>query len=333
MVLVAGLFAGTLGGIVGTGSSLVLMPILVVMFGPRQAVPIMAVAAFAGNLGRVLAWRREIDWRACAAYSVTAVPGAMLGARLLLAIPAGVAETALGVFFLALIPARRWLARREFRLTRTHLMLLGAPLGVLTGVVVSTGPLTVPLFTFYGLERGAFLGTEAASSLGMYAAKAATFRALGALPLELLLHGLAVGATLMAGSFAGRFVVLRLSPASYRSLIDGLMAISGISLAVGRVPLIGPISARAPSPPCLSTTCASGTCASTTGASTTCARRARAPWTCAPWTCASWTSSRSSSCCSRAWSRASPWPLSPDAPSAPPRASRPQPPAPGRCSS
>ena len=111
LVLVAGLFAGTLGGIVGTGSSLVLMPFLVVMFGPRQAVPIMAVAAITGNLGRVLAWRREIDWRACAAYCATAVPGAMLGARLLLAIPPGVAETALGVFFLALIPARRWLAR------------------------------------------------------------------------------------------------------------------------------------------------------------------------------------------------------------------------------
>lgn len=230
LVLVAGLLAGTLGGIVGTGSSLVMMPILVVMFGPRQAVPIMAVAAIMGNLGRVLAWRREIDWRACGAYCATAVPGAMLGARLLLSIPPGLAETALGVFFLALIPARRWLARRAFRISRTHLLVLGAPLGVLTGVVVSTGPLTVPLFTFYGLERGAFLGTEAASSLGMYAAKAATFHALGALPLEVLLQGLIVGATLMAGSFAGRFVVLRLSAAAYRSLIDGLMAFSGASL-------------------------------------------------------------------------------------------------------
>ena len=133
-------------------------------------------------------------------------------------------------FFLALIPARRWLARREFRITLTHLMLLGAPLGVLTGVAVSTGPLTVPLFTFYGLERGAFLGTEAASSLGMYAAKAEAFRALGALPLEILLHGLAVGATLMAGSFAGRAVVLRLSARTYRSLIDALIAVSGAAL-------------------------------------------------------------------------------------------------------
>jgi uncharacterized membrane protein YfcA len=230
LVLVVGLFAGTLGGIVGTGSSLVLMPILVVMFGPRQAVPIMAIAAILGNFGRVLAWRRDIDWRACGAYCSTAVPGAMIGARLLLTIPPGVAETALGVFFLALIPVRRWLGRRQFRLRLTHLMLLGAPLGLLTGLVVSTGPLTVPLFTFYGLERGAFLGTEAAGSIGVYVAKVATFQAFGALPLEVVLQGLGVGLTLMAGSFVGRFLVLKLSPATYRSLIDGLMLCSGVSL-------------------------------------------------------------------------------------------------------
>jgi uncharacterized membrane protein YfcA len=230
LVLLAGLAAGTLGGIVGTGSSLVLMPILIIMFGPRQAVPIMAVAAIMGNLGRVLAWRRDIDWRACGAYCTTAVPGAMIGAKLLLAIPPGMAETALGVFFLSLIPLRRWLARREFRLALTHLMLLGAPLGVLTGLVVSTGPLTVPLFTFYGLERGAFLGTEAAGSIGMYAAKVATFQVLGALPMEVLVQGLIVGSTLMAGSFVGRFVVLALSPGVYRHLIDGLMLCSGVSL-------------------------------------------------------------------------------------------------------
>lgn len=230
LVLVVGLFAGTIGGIVGTGSSIVLMPILVAMFGPRQAVPIMALAAVLGNLGRVLAWRREIDWRACGAYCATAVPGAMIGARLLLGIPPGVAETALGVFFLSLIPVRHWLAKRSFRLTRTHLMLLGAPLGVLTGLVVSTGPLTVPLFTFHGLERGAFLGTEAASSVAMYAAKIATFQAFGALPAQVLVQGFIVGLTLMAGSFIGKFVVLKLSAHAYRWMIDALMAISGVAL-------------------------------------------------------------------------------------------------------
>jgi uncharacterized protein len=230
VLLAFGLFAGTLGGIVGTGSSIVMMPVLVTMFGPRQAIPIMAIAAIMGNLGRVLAWRREIDWSACGAYCLTAVPGAVLGARLLLEIPPGVAETALGLFFLSLIPLRRWLARHEFRVSRTHLMLLGAPLGVLTGVVATTGPLTVPLFTFHGLERGAFLGTEAAGSIGMYVAKVATFQAFGALTPEVLWRGIGVGSTLMGGSFAGRFVVLRLSAETYRYLIDALMLCSGASL-------------------------------------------------------------------------------------------------------
>jgi len=229
-VLVVGLGAGTLGGVIGTGSSIVLMPVLVILFGPRQAVPIMAIAAILGNAGRVIAWRREIDWRACLAYCATAVPGAVLGARLLLAIPPGAAELALGVFFLSLIPLRRWLAQREFRLSRLHLALLGAPLGLLTGLVVSTGPLTVPLFTFYGLERGGLLGTEAAASIGMYGAKVAAFQALGALPVSVVLDGLIVGSSLMAGSFIGRAIVLALTPGAYRTLVDALMLCSGLTL-------------------------------------------------------------------------------------------------------
>ena len=215
-MLVVGLGAGTLGGVIGTGSSIVLMPVLVILFGPRQAVPIMAIAAVMGNAGRVIAWWREIDWRACFAYCATAVPGA--------------AELALGVFFLSLIPLRRWLAQRSFRLSRLHLALLGAPLGLLTGLVVSTGPLTVPVFTFYGLERGGLLGTEAAASIGMYASKVATFQALGALPLPVMLDGLIVGSSLMAGSFIGRAIVLALTPGAYRTLVDGLMLCSGLTL-------------------------------------------------------------------------------------------------------
>ena len=44
-VLATGLVAGTIGGIVGFGSSIMLMPVLMIVFGPLQAVPIMAIAA------------------------------------------------------------------------------------------------------------------------------------------------------------------------------------------------------------------------------------------------------------------------------------------------
>jgi len=230
LVLVVGVAAGMLSGIVGTGSSMMLMPILVVCFGPQQAVPIMAIGAVMGNLGKVLAWWREIDWRACGAYAVTAVPGAALGVHTLLILPAHAVDVALGLFFIAMIPARRWLARRSVKFTLAHLALIGAPVGFLTGIVVSTGPITVPVFTSYGLERGAFLATEAAGSLAVYAAKIAAFKQFGALPGSVIVKGLIVGAALMTGSFCARSVVLRMTPAAFRTLVDGLMLASGGSL-------------------------------------------------------------------------------------------------------
>ena len=56
LILAIGLVAGTLGGIVGFGSSIMLMPVLVIVFGPLQAVPIMAIAAIMANASRVAAW-------------------------------------------------------------------------------------------------------------------------------------------------------------------------------------------------------------------------------------------------------------------------------------
>ena len=230
LVLFVGVAAGMLSGIVGTGSSMLLMPILVIFFGPQQAVPIMAIGAVMGNLGKVCAWWREIDWKACGAYAVTAVPGAVLGVHTLLALPAHFVDIALGVFFVAMIPTRRWLAHRAVKFSLWHLALIGGPVGFLTGIVVSTGPITVPVFTSYGLERGAFLATEAAGSMAVYATKIAAFKGFGALPLGVIIKGAIAGTALMSGSFMAKSVVVRMKPATFRLLVDGLMLSSGLSL-------------------------------------------------------------------------------------------------------
>jgi len=229
-VLAVGLAAGTLSGIVGFGSSIMLMPVLVIAFGPRQAVPIMAIAAIMANLSRILVWWRDVDWRTVGAYSATAVPSAALGVATLLTLPPRVIEAALGAFFIAMIGVRRWMAAHGMKLNLAHLALLGVPVGYLTGIVVSTGPLTAPLFLATGLVKGAFLSTEAAASLAVYLAKAVVFRGFGALPLDVVVKGLLTGSTLMAGAFIAKRFVLKLEPDSFRLLMDGLMLVSGATL-------------------------------------------------------------------------------------------------------
>jgi uncharacterized membrane protein YfcA len=230
LVLAIGLAAGTLGGIVGFGTSILLLPPLVIVFGPKEAVPIMAIVALMANLSRVAAWWREVDWKACAVYSLTGVPFAALGATTLLRMDPGLIEVVLGVFFILSIPMRRMLT--GFRVRLWQLAPVGAVIGFLTGIVASTGPINTPFFLAYGLVKGAYLSTEAMASLGIFVTKAVVFHHYGALPWPLLAKGLIVGTSVTLGSFLAKRFVLRLDPASFRLLMDVLLLVAGVTMIV-----------------------------------------------------------------------------------------------------
>jgi uncharacterized membrane protein YfcA len=229
-VLVLGVIAGTLGGVIGFGSSIMLMPPLVILFGPREAVPIMAVAALLANASRVFIWWRQVDWRAVAAYSCAGVPAAALGASTLLSFPQRLIEVVMGTFFLAVIPARRWLARQDLRINLWQLALAGAVVGYITGIVVSTGPINAPFFLAFGLVKGAYIGTEALGSLAVYVSKTLVFRGFGALPWDIISKGLVIGSSLMAGSFVAKRLVLGIEAAQFRLLIEGLLLVAGLTM-------------------------------------------------------------------------------------------------------
>ena len=229
-VLTVGLLAGAISGVIGTGSSIMLVPVLVWQFGPQEAVPIMAVAAIIGNLSRILAWWRSVDWRAMFAYSIAAVPGAAIGAKTLLVLPARAVDLAIAIFLLSVIPLRRWLAAHDLKPRLWHLTIIGAILGFVTGIVVTTGPISVPVFLMYGLVKGAFLATEAASSLAVYVAKTLTFRTLGAMPWDTFAKGLITGGSLMAGTFLSKRFVMTLDANAFRYMLDGLILVAALAM-------------------------------------------------------------------------------------------------------
>lgn len=233
LVLIVGLVAGVISGIIGTGSSIMLLPILTYVYGPKEAIPIVAVAAVMANVSRILVWSRSVDWRAVAAYAATGIPAAALGARTMLVLPPHVVDATIGIFFLAMIPMRRRCAAYLRQLSLRHLAFAGAIIGFLTGIVVSTGPISVPVFLGYGLTKGSFIGTEAAASLTIYITKTLTFQSFGALPFATLAKGLTVGGSLMVGSLLAKPFLLRLTPETFRHVMDALLLGTGASLLWG----------------------------------------------------------------------------------------------------
>ena len=232
MILALGLAAGTIGGIVGFGTSIMLLPPLVIFFGPLEAVPVMAIAGMLANLSRVAVWWRTLDLRVCAVYSATAIPGAALGAMTLLRMNTRAVEAFLGVFFLGMILVRRWLQARGFRMRLWQMALVGAVIGYLSGIVASTGPINTPFYLAYGLSKGAFLATEAVGSLSVSLTKALVFNYFGALPWSTLSKGLIVGSSVMAGSWVAKGYVMKLDPSRFRLLMDALMLVAGITMIV-----------------------------------------------------------------------------------------------------
>ena len=172
VVLALGLGAGTLSGIVGFGASIMLMPALMLAFGPLEAVPIMAIAGLLANFSRVVVWWREVDWRANAFYCITAIRWRRWArARCCCSIRAS-SRASSGCLFLLMIPMRRWLFARGLRIEAWHLTLVGAGIGFLSGMVASTGPINTPFFLAYGLVKGAYLSTEALGSMAIGITKA-----------------------------------------------------------------------------------------------------------------------------------------------------------------
>jgi uncharacterized protein len=232
-VLALALVAGTIGGLIGFGSSIILMPALVLAVGPREAVPIIAISGLMANASRVAVWRREVDWRAAAAFSATAIPTAALGARTLVALDAQKIQLALGVFFLAMIPARRWLLASGFTVGLRGMALAGAGIGYLSGLVATVGPINTPFFLAHGLVKGAFVSTEAMASVMMGMSKATVLRTFGALPAETLAKGFVVGSALMVGSWASKRLMSKIDVAHFQLLMDAVLLVAALVLLAG----------------------------------------------------------------------------------------------------
>jgi uncharacterized membrane protein YfcA len=60
--------------------------------------------------------------------------------------------------------------------------------------------------------------------------KVTTFRQLGALPYSSIFQGLITGASVMAGAFVGKAVVLRMSTGMFQHILDGLLLSSGVAM-------------------------------------------------------------------------------------------------------
>jgi len=239
LLLLGGWFAATVSGAAGFGGALLLLPLLAHTVGAKEAIPILTLAQLAGNLSRAALGWRTIRWRPALLFCAGAVPAAVLGARLFLTLPSGLILRTVGVFLLGVfllgvfllgVVALRHTPLGKHTVPEAWLLPGGAVVGFLSTVVGSAGTLGALLFLGLSLPATTYVATEAVTATAMHVTKTAIYGRYGIMTAETWALGLALSASMILGSWAGKKFIERLSKQKFAALVEVLLILAALSL-------------------------------------------------------------------------------------------------------
>ena len=230
LLLAGGAFAAsTLAAVAGFGGAAILLPILVPIFGIRDAIPILTVAQLVGNLSRVWFNRRDLEWRVVARFAAGGVPAALAGGFLFASAPLKFLTRLLGIFLIAVVIYRHSGISSARRLPLRAFPLIGAVFSFLSALLGSVGPIMIPFFLAYGLVKSALIGTEALATVVMHVTKLVAYGSASVLTAAGLQLGLAIGAIMILGSFVGKKLLDRLPEKFFLYLVEATLVIAGLN--------------------------------------------------------------------------------------------------------
>jgi uncharacterized membrane protein YfcA len=224
------LVGSTIAGVAGFGAGVVLLPVAVATLGARTAVPALTITMLLGNLSRLWWSRGETDRGVTWRFLAGAVPATALGTALFAGAPSDWLSRVIGVFLLAAVPLRRALTSGRLRVRLAHFPYLGGAFGLLSAVVVTTGPVMTPFFLAYGLRRGGFIATEAVCAAAMHVTRGLTFARYRLLTGRAVAIGVVLGLTMFAGAWLGRRLLDRMSDRVFLRVIEALLIVLGLHL-------------------------------------------------------------------------------------------------------
>jgi uncharacterized membrane protein YfcA len=201
VLLVLGAAAGLLSTVAGLGGGLFLLVVLGVLRGPHLALVLTTPALLVSNLHRAWLLRADLDRPLARTLVLGVVPGALLGALALPAIPEVViaalftASTAFAVLraygLVRLVPRRRHVAAWAFAV------------GALAATSGGAGMLLAPLVLSVVGAGNRYLATIAIGATAMHAARVLGYGAVGLMATDQLGAIAALMAGLLLGNLAG----------------------------------------------------------------------------------------------------------------------------------
>jgi len=223
--------AAAISGLIGMGGGALLIAFLAMLLAPADVVPVHGAVQVASNFTRTLRLLGNVRWSITALYCPPMIVGAWLGLQLYREQGLPWFKPAIGGFLLASLAWERWKPKR-LALPRWAFAPAGLGGGFLTMTVGAAGPYLAAFFLRDDLDRREVVATKAAIQ---------TFGHLLKIPAFLSIrydYGSRLGvilpllAAVVAGTFAGTYLLHRLPERVFRVAFRALLGVLAVRLLV-----------------------------------------------------------------------------------------------------
>jgi hypothetical protein len=226
LIFVAAFAAAATSGAAGFGGALLLLPLLVATVGVTQAVPLLTIAQFIGNLSRAGFSFSQIRWAPVGLFLLGAAPLSVLGALSFIQLPKDLVTRAIGVAILIFV-ALNYFGVLRLKTGPLSLVLGGGVVGFLSGLVGSAGPLGAAIFLSLGLPPVAYIASEATTALAMHGLKTIVYQQYIALDREFWFLAALMGIAMVLGTWSAKRFIERMP----REIFQRFVAILLVAIA------------------------------------------------------------------------------------------------------
>lgn len=227
------LLASAAGTVTGFGTSTIMIPVLVMFLPPVEAIFLVAVIHWFGNVWKVLLFRRGIDLRLILLFGVTGFMASFLGALVSLGTEAAILLRLLGGFLV--LYALFLLVKPRFAVPARDGVAVGG--GVLSGFFAGMfgigGAIRAMFLSAFDLPKAVYIATAGAIGLLVDSTRIAAYLAGGTELPERLLIGLLVFIPVsLLGAALARSIVDRVPQQRFRQIIAIFLLLAGAKLMV-----------------------------------------------------------------------------------------------------
>ena len=212
---------------------MLILPVLVWIYGPEVAVPVVAIFQLFGTSSRVWLNREHLNWKVAAWFAAGSLPFAILGSFLFISVNTDLLTRLMGGGMVALVVLTQLPWSKRLRMALWGFLPLGASAGFLASVFGIPGPFAPVFYLAYGLSSRAYVATFSLGMLLVQIPKLAIYGGGGELLTPLVIGlGLALGVVAIGGSYFGAQLLRRVPEKYFAIGINVIVAGFGVLFLV-----------------------------------------------------------------------------------------------------